>query len=65
MVPARSNFDLADHTIAHLLRSVPTVFGLRAFMEQVLHSMLEERVRKAMWYAFLSPTFFISSGGGD
>lgn len=50
MVPAPSNFAVANHTIEHLLRTVPKAFGLHTFMEQVVHSMLEDKVREAMMY---------------
>lgn len=53
MVAAPSNFAVANHTIDHLLRGVPYTFGLHTFMEQTVHSMLEDRVREAMMYVFL------------
>lgn len=63
MVPAQTNHDVAKHTINHLLRNVPKTFGLHTFMEQVVLSMLQERVRKAMLYAslFLSPALSLTA----
>lgn len=63
MSPAQTNHDVAKHTIDHLLRNVPKTFGLHKFMEQVVLSMLQERVRKAMLYApfFLAPSLNLTA----
>lgn len=53
MVPAMTNRAVANHTINHLLRNVPKAFGLRTFMEQVVHSMLQDGVRRAMMYGYV------------
>lgn len=50
MVPAQTNYEVAKHTINHLLRNVPKTFGLHTFMEQVVLSMLQERVRNSMLF---------------
>ena len=50
IVPAESNFLVASYTIMHITRSLPDAFGVRRFMEQVAHGMLEGRTREAMLY---------------
>ena len=48
MVPSESSHTLGSHTITHLLRSVPSAFGLHDFIQDAVYSMLEDRVRVAM-----------------
>ncbi|KAJ6602380.1 hypothetical protein DFH09DRAFT_1124747 [Mycena vulgaris] len=48
MVPAQTNYDVANHTTDELLFMVPHKFGLRSFFEGITRSLLEDKVRIAM-----------------
>lgn len=52
MVPAQSNHDVAVATTEEILDMIPNLFGLKSFGRRVTFSLLEERVRVAMMYAF-------------
>lgn len=48
MVPAETNYHVAQHTTNELLFMVPDKFGLRSFCEGITAALLEDRVRVAM-----------------
>ncbi|KAH8834400.1 hypothetical protein DL96DRAFT_1522092 [Flagelloscypha sp. PMI_526] len=50
MLPAESNREVADYTLAELLHVVPNAFGIKAFAKRVAYAVLEPRVRIAMLY---------------
>jgi hypothetical protein len=50
MLPAESNKEVADYTIAELLHVVPNAFGIKAFAKRITYALLEPRVRIAMLY---------------
>ena len=52
MIPAETNKEVAEYTMAALLSAVPIRFGLRSFAVRVALCLLEERVRVGMMYVF-------------
>ena len=52
MIPAETNKELAEYTMAELLSAVPIRFGLRGFAVRVALCLLEDRVRVGMMYVF-------------
>lgn len=63
MVPAETNHKLAEGTLNELTYSIPKAFGLQAFVRRVVISLLSDRVRTGMMYAFVSctPNFLLTS----
>ena len=51
-VPAETNKEVAEYTMAALLSAVPIRFGLRSFAVRVALRLLEDRVRVGMMYVF-------------
>ena len=52
MIPAETNKEVAEYTLAELLSAVPIDFGLRSFVVRVALRLLEDRVRVGMMYVF-------------
>lgn len=54
MVPAPTNRNVAGYTIAEMLHSVPSAFGIKAFATRIVICCLEERVRISMMFVNIS-----------
>ena len=52
MIPAETNKEVAEYTMAELLSTVPIHFGLLSFAVREVLCLLEDRVRVGMMYIF-------------
>ena len=52
MIPAETNKEVAEYTMAALLSAVPICFGLRSFAVRAALRLLEDRVKVGMMYVF-------------
>lgn len=50
MVPAQSNREVADTTVAELLSAAPEALGCKALGKRITICLLDETTRKAMMY---------------
>ena len=48
IIPAETNKEVTEYTMAELLSAVPVRFGLRSFAVRVALCLLEDRVRAGM-----------------